>query len=501
LTPLSRDQVPLKTASTIATFATHGAIHDLVVLLQSLEIHHAGATVHLLCDSAVQHDLQERDWALDLYFHNKLDEYTGETRSTMTQKGVWGRFMLCKADIMDTALESAPDVLFLDCDILCTHPIRVPAVDEPTVGLSPGYIPMETGVKVGQFNAGFMWLNKQAQHFLVSWRHQTHLLGLHSCADQLSLGAALKHVGGIKQVYLFGPEHNFQSWRYVLDKDSSCKHVAITGNSITVNNQPLTTIHTHFYESQYAEANGYFKYILARSHKYRELLIIDPVSYTSNPSHRMKLSDWVLFLRRGGFNCAANLIRNASTTNAQDGFTPFTIGVQYQHTPTIITQHQSESMDPTSRPHLVFMGITESNDVRRRGPVHRQIVQTLQEKGIKNTLLPQAGYLNMLASVKFVISPEGNGVDCHRHYESLVMGAVPIVEDSELARRKYCGCPVLFTSKLYTEITPEYLEREYERMLEEEYDFSTLFLTNYPEAARGRILSNSRHWLRKFNVV
>jgi len=336
---------------------------------------------------------------------------------------------------------------------------------------------------------------------LGSWRHQTHLLGLHACADQMSLEAALRHVAGIKQLYLFGPEHNFQSWRYMLDRDSSCRHVTVDGNSIMVNGQPLTTIHTHFHESQYADPNAYFKHILARSHKYRELLIIDPVSYMPNPSHRMKLSDWVSLLKGGGFNCAANLIRNASTTDAQDGFTPFTIGVQYQHTPTIVARHQGMCVDPTSRPRLVFMGISDANDVRRRGPVRRQIIALLERQGIKNTMLPQAEYLNMLASVKFVISPEGNGVDCHRHYESLVMGAVPVVEDTELARHKYRGCPVLFTSQRYAEITPEYLEREYARMLEEEYDFSTLFLSNYPQATRDRILSNSMHWLRKFRVI
>lgn len=41
-------------------------------------------------------------------------------------------------------------------------------------------------------------------------------------------------------------------------------------------------------------------------------------------------------------------------------------------------------------------------------------------------------YLNELINTKFVVSPRGNGLDCHRTWEALLMGAIPILTQSSL---------------------------------------------------------------------
>jgi hypothetical protein len=41
-------------------------------------------------------------------------------------------------------------------------------------------------------------------------------------------------------------------------------------------------------------------------------------------------------------------------------------------------------------------------------------------------------YLQQIGNAKFVLSPPGNGLDCHRTWEALLMGAVPIVLTSTL---------------------------------------------------------------------
>lgn len=41
-------------------------------------------------------------------------------------------------------------------------------------------------------------------------------------------------------------------------------------------------------------------------------------------------------------------------------------------------------------------------------------------------------YLKQLGNAKFVLSPPGNGLDCHRTWEAILMGAVPIVLRSRL---------------------------------------------------------------------
>jgi hypothetical protein len=37
-----------------------------------------------------------------------------------------------------------------------------------------------------------------------------------------------------------------------------------------------------------------------------------------------------------------------------------------------------------------------------------------------------------LNDAKFVISPPGNGIDCHRTWEALIMGAIPIVMNTSI---------------------------------------------------------------------
>jgi len=57
----------------------------------------------------------------------------------------------------------------------------------------------------------------------------------------------------------------------------------------------------------------------------------------------------------------------------------------------------------------------------------------------------------------FVISPHGNGLDCHRTWESLVLGNIPIVKRSSLDPL-YEGLPVVIIDD-WREVTPQNLER------------------------------------------
>jgi len=56
-------------------------------------------------------------------------------------------------------------------------------------------------------------------------------------------------------------------------------------------------------------------------------------------------------------------------------------------------------------------------------------------------------YLHNMCMSKFVLSPVGNGVDCHRTWEALAMGAIPIVQKSNISKL-YEGSPVLMVDDL-----------------------------------------------------
>jgi len=53
-------------------------------------------------------------------------------------------------------------------------------------------------------------------------------------------------------------------------------------------------------------------------------------------------------------------------------------------------------------------------------------------------------WLDALATSQFIASPPGWGPDCHRHYEAIAMGCVPIIVSDESLMRMLDGMPVLF---------------------------------------------------------
>lgn len=61
------------------------------------------------------------------------------------------------------------------------------------------------------------------------------------------------------------------------------------------------------------------------------------------------------------------------------------------------------------------------------------------------------------ASAAFTISPLGNGLDCHRTWETLVLGSIPIVQTSALDSL-YEGLPVLIV-KEWSDINKDFLEK------------------------------------------
>lgn len=79
-------------------------------------------------------------------------------------------------------------------------------------------------------------------------------------------------------------------------------------------------------------------------------------------------------------------------------------------------------------------------------------------------------HLVLLQHHKFVISPTGNGRDCHRHWEALLVGTVPIIERDSALMEAMDGLPVWWVDS-YKEVT------------EDAYDLeSTLLKENWSKA-------------------
>lgn len=122
--------------------------------------------------------------------------------------------------------------------------------------------------------------------------------------------------------------------------------------------------------------------------------------------------------------------------------------------------------------------------------------------------LPLYNYFFQMKESQFVLSPEGNGEDCHRHYEAILCGAIPILQepdndycqkrwgvDSEIYN-KYKKLPVLFVD-FYSTINITNLSFLYKQYLEKKFDFAPMF-KSYWEKRSPELKTNSKFWLKHF---
>jgi hypothetical protein len=72
------------------------------------------------------------------------------------------------------------------------------------------------------------------------------------------------------------------------------------------------------------------------------------------------------------------------------------------------------------------------------------------------TPLDYNSFLTKIKKHKFMICPMGNAVDCHRNWEVLYLGRVPIMRRSEYLEYLFKDFPVLFVNN-YSDVTEELL--------------------------------------------
>jgi hypothetical protein len=89
----------------------------------------------------------------------------------------------------------------------------------------------------------------------------------------------------------------------------------------------------------------------------------------------------------------------------------------------------------------------------------------------------------------FVLSPEGGGIDCHRTWEALALGCVPIIKTNALLPL-FEALPVLVVQS-WRDVTLARLKESAERLISQQFDFSSLFLGHWLGRIRGGALNSS----------
>lgn len=213
----------------------------------------------------------------------------------------------------------------------------------------------------------------------------------------------------------------------------------------------------------------------------------------------MLFSEWINYIFPQN-----DIIINSSVEDYCDSFTYLPIGVQHDYLKYINTNNNGEFLKhPLRNSLLCLSNIRCSTDNNRRGNnnINRKIIRDtlVNKKFITFKTSDAITYFKDIGRYKFVICPEGNGIDTHRLWETIYSKGIPIVEDNPQMREKCKGLPILWTTD-YSELTEEYLNKQYTYFLDKSFDFTMLFLNSYQINDKNLIKSRSKFWCSKRNL-
>lgn len=81
-------------------------------------------------------------------------------------------------------------------------------------------------------------------------------------------------------------------------------------------------------------------------------------------------------------------------------------------------------------------------------------------------------YLDNIYNHKFVVCPEGNGIDTHRKWETLYLNTIPI-EKRNINSSFYEDLPICLVNN-WSDVTEDFLKREYDRIMNTKWNLDKL---------------------------
>lgn len=153
---------------------------------------------------------------------------------------------------------------------------------------------------------------------------------------------------------------------------------------------------------------------------------------------------------------------------------PIPIGLSDPHTPhgkiEIITEAIAATRN-VAKKHLLYVNFEPSTNSKVRNSIFQHFSKLsfsyLAERKVWGE------YLKELAYSKFVLSPPGNGMDCHRTWEALLMGSIPVIKSTSIDYL-FDDLPVVIVQD-WSEVTQKFLEKKYANMRRKTYNFNKLY--------------------------
>lgn len=113
--------------------------------------------------------------------------------------------------------------------------------------------------------------------------------------------------------------------------------------------------------------------------------------------------------------------------------------------------------------------------------------------------IPRASTWKRQSEFLFVISPMGEGLDCHRTWEAIALGCIPIVKSGPL-NKLFENLPVLIVDK-WSDVNIKNLSNITNKILNSHHDFSSLFMRYWSNKIESKSFNILRMKMQDFKKL
>lgn len=161
-----------------------------------------------------------------------------------------------------------------------------------------------------------------------------------------------------------------------------------------------------------------------------------------------------------------NVIRHKKITSL-----PIGLEDAWRHRAGAVKDFHNKALIECNKEPVILYGFSINTNPESRAPCYISLCRNKYSEEIYGSLPPHL-YRKRLSRKMFVASPAGNGLDCHRTWEAIYLGVVPVVEDNAMNRSfKKLGLPIVLVDPAKWDTlkkwTPESMKKLYEKIIAE----------------------------------
>lgn len=134
-----------------------------------------------------------------------------------------------------------------------------------------------------------------------------------------------------------------------------------------------------------------------------------------------------------------------------------------------IKQARDVDMVPTKK---VYLNCNKNTSLDARQHCYN-IASQMEYITVDQPNLTYQQYLSKIQEHKFVLSPRGNGLDCHRTWEVLMLRRIPVIKREGSMEQLYKNMPVLFIDDWH-DLNQINLDEVYDKFFFDNQDYLTL---------------------------